>query len=177
MSTFEAGRFLRERAGGDVECAIVLGSELAKTFRRHAGFEAVAYSQLGALPRPSAKGHVGEVLVGELAGKRIVAFCGRFHWYEGYSARDVVGPIDVSVAAGAKTVVFTNAAGGLNPSYAAGDLMLLRDHIDLTGTNPLAAANLPRGSGERFVDMSAAYAPHLRETARAAAGRNGLPAH
>ena len=177
MQTVEAGRILRERAGGEVTCAIVLGSGLATTFRRHPGFEKIDYAELAALPKPGAAGHLGEVLVGELAGRRVAAFCGRFHLYEGHSARDVVRLVDVSVAAGAKTIVLTNAAGGLNRSYATGDLMLISDHLNLTGTNPLAVANLPGGISERFVDMSASYAPNLRRTALNVAARNGLRAH
>jgi purine-nucleoside phosphorylase len=129
------------------------------------------------MPPPTAKGHVGEALAGTLGGRRIVAFCGRYHLYEGRSAHEVVTPVRLAIAAGAETIVLTNAAGGLNRSYRAGDLMLLRDHLNLTGTNPLASSAGLDGVGERFVDMSAAYAPDLRAAARTAAEANGLRVH
>jgi purine-nucleoside phosphorylase len=165
---------LRARAGGAIEVAIVLGSGLAGALRGHAGFTTISYADLGGLPAPSALGHVGEALAGEFGGKRVVAFCGRYHLYEGRTAREVASLVALGAAAGARTIVLTNAAGGLDPTMRAGDIMLIRDHLNLTAQNPLAGAELFPGATERFIDMSVAYAPHLRAIARPAGERAGL---
>jgi len=167
-------RTLRARAGGAIDVAIVLGSGLADALRGHAGFETISYADLGGLPAPSALGHVGEALAGEFGGKRVVAFCGRYHLYEGRSPREVASLVALSAAAGARTIVLTNAAGGLDPTMHAGDVMVIRDHLNLTAHNPLAGADLFPGATERFIDMSVAYEPHLRAIARTAGERAGL---
>jgi purine-nucleoside phosphorylase len=165
------------RAGGPVEVGIVLGSGLAAALRDRGALRPVPYADLGALPPPTAAGHAAEALVGTLSGRRVVAFCGRYHLYEGRGAHEVVAPVRLAIAAGARTLVLTNAAGGLDRTYRAGDVMVVRDHLNLTGTNPLACADGLDGVPERFVDMSAAYDPPLRALARAAARRHGLRAH
>ena len=168
---------LRERAGGDIACAIVLGSGLASAFRGHPDLQAIPYSAFGNLPEPRAKGHVGEALVGMLGGKRVVAFCGRFHLYEGRTPAEVVSLVELGIAAGAKTLFLTNAAGGLQRTYTPGDVMVLRDHLNLTGANPLAGGVLPPGVTERFVDMSAAYDANLRDIAQRLGAQHGLRVH
>jgi purine-nucleoside phosphorylase len=165
---------LRERTGGDISCAIVLGSGLARALRGIGTLSPIDYDALGGLPAPGALGHVGEALTGMLGGKRVVAFCGRYHLYEGRTTDEVVSLVALGIAAGARTVILTNAAGGLNRTFEAGDVMVLRDHLNLTGTNPLAAKTLPPGVTERFVNMSDAYAEDLRDVAQAAAERAGL---
>jgi purine-nucleoside phosphorylase len=165
---------LRALAGGDIACAIVLGSGLASAFRGHPDLQAVSYADIGDLPEPRAKGHVGEALVGTLGGKRIVAFCGRFHLYEGRTPAEVVSLVELGIAAGAKTLIVTNAAGGLQRTYAPGDVMIIRDHLNLTGMNPLATAQLPAGISERFVNMSDAYDASMRDIALVAGPRHGL---
>jgi purine-nucleoside phosphorylase len=165
------------RAGGPVEVGIVLGSGLADALRGRGALQSIPYDSLGVMPPPTAKGHVGEALAGTLGGRRIVAFCGRYHLYEGRSAHEVVTPVRLAIAAGAHTLVLTNAAGGLNRDFRAGDLMLLRDHLNLTGTNPLASAAGLDGVPERFVNMSDAYPGDLRALARGAAEAHGLRVH
>jgi len=165
---------LRERAGGKIACAIVLGSGLARALRGTDSLAAIGYDALGGMPAPSALGHVGEALAGTLGGKRIVAFCGRYHLYEGRTPQEVVSLVELGMAAGARTLVLTNAAGGLNRAFEAGDVMVLRDHLNLTGKSPLATANLPPGVTERFTNMSDAYAADLRDAARIAGERAGL---
>jgi purine-nucleoside phosphorylase len=155
----------------------VLGSGLAGAFRRHPDLVRIAYGELGGLPEPRAKGHVGEALVGMLGGKRIVAFCGRFHLYEGRTTAEVVSLVELGIAAGARTVIITNAAGGLRRTFTPGDVMLLSDHLNLTGQNPLATAQLPAGIGERFVNMSDAYDAGLRDVAQLAGAKHGLRVH
>jgi purine-nucleoside phosphorylase len=152
----------------------VLGSGLARALRDIDTLSPIGYDALGGLPQPRALGHVGEALVGKLGGKRVVAFCGRYHLYEGRTAQEVVSLVELGIAAGAKTLVLTNAAGGLNRTFEAGDVMLLRDHLNLTGTSPLATADLPPGVTERFTNMSDAYDEGLRDVARVAGERAGL---
>jgi purine-nucleoside phosphorylase len=166
---------LRERAGGrPIACAIVLGSGLAGAFRGHPDLTSIAYSQIGGLPEPRAKGHIGEALVGMLGGKRIVAFCGRFHLYEGRTTQEVVSLVELGIAAGAKTLIVTNAAGGLQRTFTPGDVMIIRDQLNLTGTNPLAVPQLPDGITERFVNMSDAYSRNLADVALIAGKKHGL---
>jgi purine-nucleoside phosphorylase len=121
---------------------------------------ALSYDKLEA-PAAHVAGHAGIAHVGTWSGKRVVAFGGRAHLYEGYSARDVTYFVRVAHAAGARTIVLTNAAGALNETYARGDVMLVRDHINFTGESPIAAR-----ATHPFVNMVDAYAPHLRLLAR-----------
>jgi purine-nucleoside phosphorylase len=142
----------------------VLGSGLAESVRdRIAGTE-IDYARLHAPARPLA-GHPGVAFAGTWSGKRVVAFAGRAHLYQGFTPDDVTYFVRLAAAAGAKTIVLTNAAGGLNTSFARGDIMLISDHINLTGATPLD------GSGNNpFVSMIDAYTPHLRVLAREHAG-------
>jgi purine-nucleoside phosphorylase len=155
----------------------VLGSGLAGAFRGHPGLVAIPYAEIGDLPEPRAKGHVGEALVGTLGGKRVVAFCGRFHLYEGRTTDEVISLVELGISAGAKTLIVTNAAGGLQRTYDPGDVMIIRDHLNLTSRNPLAGSQLPVGITERFVNMSDAYAESLRDVAVTAGERHGLRVH
>ena len=166
----EAAEFVRERAGGDVDCAIVLGSGFGAVLRDRIEANAVAYKKLAGMPQPTVAGHAGEALIGELHGRRVIAFSGRFHLYEGRSALEVTYPVAIAAAAGARTIVLTNAAGAVNTDYHPGDLMLLSDQINLTGTSPLLGTQPPFGIKDRFVDMVEAYSPHLRDLARHMAG-------
>jgi len=172
-----AAATLTEFAGGELDAAIVLGSGLADALRGRGALASIRYDALGVMPPPTAKGHVGEALAGILGGKRVVAFCGRYHLYEGRTPHEVVTPIRLAIAAGARLIVLTNAAGGLNRSFAAGDVMVLRDHLNWTGTNPLATPGGLDGVPERFVDMSDPYPAALRALARTAAEANGLRVH
>jgi purine-nucleoside phosphorylase len=170
----EAADLLRERAGGTLDAAIVLGSGFGGVLRDRIDATPLAYKKISGMPEPTVPGHAGEALIGSLHGRRIVAFSGRFHLYEGRDPLDVVYPIVVAAHAGAKTVVLTNAAGGVNAAYRAGDLMLLIDQLNLTGRNPLIGPQLIPGVKERFVDMVDAYDPQLRELARHIARQYGI---
>ncbi len=152
------------RAGGAIEVAIVLGSGLSAGVREAIDGTDISYERLDA-PSTDIAGHPGIALAGRWAGKRVVAFAGRIHLYEGRPARDVTYLVRLAAAAGATTIVLTNAAGGLNATYAAGDVMLVADHINLTGHSPIDASQ-----GDPFVNMVDAYAPHLRTLARKASG-------
>jgi purine-nucleoside phosphorylase len=151
---------LQKRAGGAIDVAIVLGSGLAEGARTRIGGVEIPYDKLHA-PVSALAGHPGVAYAGTWAGKRVVAFAGRAHLYQGHSAAAVTYFVRLAAASGARTIVLTNAAGALNADFAAGDLMLIRDHINLTGTTPLDGT-----SADPFLDMSDAYASRLRDIAR-----------
>lgn len=168
-----AAAALREAAGGSLDCAIVLGSGFGGALRDRIAGPRLPYARLG-FPQPRVAGHAGEAQAGVLAGRRVVAFAGRFHLYEGYGAREVVAPVVAAAHAGARTFVLTNAAGGLDPAHAAGDLLLIADQLNLTGQSPLAGPEPLPGTTERFTDMTAAYDEALRARARAVARERGI---
>lgn len=159
---------LTEAAGGSIEVAIVLGSGLSEILDEHGTFTSVPYHALQSLSTATLAGHRGAALVGTMHGKRVVAFAGRAHLYQGFSAAQVTANVRLAKAAGATTLVLSNAAGALNPSYQAGQLMILRDHLNLTGMNPLVGSAVE----DPFVDMVSAYDPALRVWAHEAAGDN-----
>jgi len=172
-----AAEALREAAGGDIDCAIVLGSGFGGVLRERIDGRTIPYKKIDGMPETTVAGHAGEAHVGTLHGRRVVAFSGRFHLYEGRPVEEVVYPVVSAAHAGAKTFVLTNAAGGVNPDYSPGDLMLIVDQLNLTGTSPLIGATLLPGADARFIDMLDAYAPHLRELARHMAGEYGIVLH
>ncbi len=157
---------IESAAGGPIDIAIVLGSGLSNALAAHADFTSITYDRLLGIPVAPLAGHAGAALIGTMHGKRVVAFAGRVHMYQGFSAAQVTVNVRLAHAAGAKTLILTNAAGALNDAYAPGDLMLLSDHINLTGANPLTGARLDNP----FTDMMHAYDPTLRGIARDVAG-------
>jgi purine-nucleoside phosphorylase len=173
----EAADYLRSKAGGSLDCAIVLGSGFGGALRERIDGTTVPYKKIEGMPEPGVAGHAGEARIGTLHQRRVVAFSGRFHLYEGRATDEVIYPILTAAHAGAKTIVLTNAAGGVNPEYVAGDLMLIADQINLTGTSPLIGADLLPGQDARFIDMLDAYDPHLRELARHMAAEYGIVMH
>ncbi len=148
-------------------CGIVLGSGLGGLTDEIDADAVVPYQAIPHFPVPTAAGHAGELVLGRLDGRPVAACRGRVHLYEGYTPQQVVFPVRLLAALGAPVLVLTNAAGGLNPAFQRGDLMLLTDHINFTGTNPLVGPNDDR-IGPRFPDMSAVYDPALRALAEAA---------
>lgn len=155
-------------------CGIVLGSGLgglADAIDRDA---VVPYRAIPNFPVPTAAGHAGDLLVGRLEGRPVAALCGRVHLYEGCTPAQVVFPVRLLAALGASILVLSNAAGGLNPAFQRGDLMLLTDHINFTGANPLVGPNDDR-LGPRFPDMSQVYDPALRAAAEAASAAVRVP--
>jgi purine-nucleoside phosphorylase len=162
---------LQKRAGGPLDVAIVLGSGLSEGVRARIEGVDIPYAKLHA-PTATVAGHPGVATAGAWAGKRVAAFAGRAHLYEGYPARDVAYFVRLAVTSGAKTIVLTNAAGGLNPNYARGDVMLIADHINLTGASPLD----PK-AGDPFVSLLDAYSPALRDLARTGAGPDATWLH
>jgi purine-nucleoside phosphorylase len=172
----EAGALLRKRAGGDIDCAIVLGSGLGETLGTKISVEPLPYAKIPGMRSGMIAGHPGVALIGQMQARRVVAFAGRLHLYQGYSAEDVVAPVAIAAVAGARTIILTNAAGSLNSDYVPGDFMFLTDHLNLTGANALVGTERAM-SGEAFVDMIDAYAPLLRERAQAIASGQGLRTH
>ncbi|TAM59248.1 purine-nucleoside phosphorylase [bacterium] len=157
---------------GAIDAAVILGSGLGAAVTRANVREKVPVDRIAGMPRPQVTGHPGFVALGEWSGKRVAVFVGRAHAYEGYTQREVTFPVRAAAAAGARTLVVTNAAGGLNEGFEPGDLMLIADQVNFTGSSPLLG---PPAPGEtRFPDMTGAYTPHLRDVAREAALRLGI---
>jgi purine-nucleoside phosphorylase len=147
---------------GKIDLALVLGSGLSEILAERAVFTRIPYAELK-LPLAKLAGHAGEALVGEWHGKRAVVFAGRVHGYQGFSAKDITRAVSLAHESGAKQLLLTNAAGAINEEFSAGDLMLIADHINLTGMNPLLGTELK----DPFVNMTDAYSPRLRQAARA----------
>ena len=155
---------------------LVLGSGLGGFADSLADATRVPYAEIPAFPQSTAIGHAGRMVIGNAGGVPVAAMQGRVHLYEGYSAQDVTFPIRVFGRMGIRAVILTNAAGGINLGYSQGALVLIRDHINLQGQNPLVGANEDR-FGVRFPDMSQAYARSYRQIAREEAARLGVSLH
>jgi purine-nucleoside phosphorylase len=169
-----AARVVRDRlAGRAPSIAVVLGSGLGPLARRIEAPVRIPYLEIPHFPPPTVAGHAGELLIGELGGKTVVAQSGRFHQYEGHSAATAALPVRVFRALGVDTLILTNAAGGIRRSFSAGTLMLIADHLNLTGRNPLVGPVAP--GVQRFPDLTVAYDAGLRTLAREAAARLGIP--
>lgn len=173
-----AASFVRERANRQgsqlVEgqpVGLVLGSGLNSLAEAIEGAETVQYEEIPHFPSSTAPGHEGRLIVGQLAGRTVVAMQGRFHFYEGYSAGEITFPIRMMKRLGVGKLILTNAAGGVNPGFRAGDLMLIVDHLNfvgMAGQNPLIGPNAP-AFGTRFPSMTHTYARSLRKAALASA--------
>lgn len=147
------------------DIAIILGSGLGPLADEIEHPRAIAFADLPGFPVSTAPGHAGRVVMGTLEGKRVIAFQGRVHVYEGYSPQEAVIPVRLAHALGARRLIVTNACGGLNPAWRAGDLMLQTDYINFTGLNPLIGPN-DNSLGVRFVAMMDAYDPEYLDLAR-----------
>ena len=169
-----AAEVIRRRTSVRPQVAIVLGTGLGALAREIAVETEIPYGDIPGFPLSTVESHTGRLLLGRLAGRPVVAMQGRFHRYEGYDLQQVTFAVRVLHALGAETLVVSNACGGMHPLWEPGDLVLLSDHINLLGDNPLVGANDDR-FGPRFPDMSAPYDPALRGLARAAALELGIP--
>jgi purine-nucleoside phosphorylase len=172
----EAAAFLRQKAGKPPGIVLLTGTGLGELAQALAVSATYAYSEIPYFPASTAPGHTGRLLVGEIHGCRVFILQGRFHLYEGYSPAEVSFPIRVAQELGVQRLLVTNAAGGLNPRFRPGDIMLIADHINLTGENPLIGLQT-NSWGPRFPDMTAAYDRDLIALAEAAAQATGLPIH
>lgn len=168
-----AKEWILEQTQIQPEIALILGSGLGDLANEIESPVTVPYSQIPHFPVSTVEGHAGQLVVGTLAGKKVIAMQGRFHFYEGYSQQDVVLPIYVMKALGVKCLIVTNAAGGMNANFKAGDLMVIEDHLNFTGSNPLIGPNYAE-LGPRFPDMSNAYTRELRELAHRVADEQGI---
>ncbi|WP_397376411.1 purine-nucleoside phosphorylase [Paenibacillus vietnamensis] len=157
----EAAAYIRDRLKAKPQIGLILGSGLGVMADEVTDAIVIPYEQIPHFPVSTVEGHSGELVIGQLEGKTVLVMKGRFHYYEGYSMKEVVFPVYVMKQIGIGTLLVTNAAGGMNRSFAAGDLMLITDHINNTGSNPLMGANIPE-LGPRFPDMSQAYNRELR---------------
>ncbi|MFQ5568887.1 MAG: purine-nucleoside phosphorylase [Rhodothermales bacterium] len=155
---------------------IILGTGLGKLAEEIDVQTSIPYDDLPHFPLSTVESHHGRLLFGHLGGVPVVAMQGRFHLYEGYSAQQVTFPVRVLAALGVKTLVISNAAGGMNPHYRRGDLMLISDHINLQGFNPLVGPNIDAW-GPRFPDMSEPYDVELRRLAEQKALDLGIKLH
>ena len=156
------------------EVGIVLGSGLGGLADDLVDPVAIPFDELPGWPAATAPGHVGRLLLGSLGGRSVVMLQGRFHLYEGNDPGLVIQPVLLFHRLGARTVVLTNAAGGLDPSFRPGTMMVMRDHINLTGRSPLIGPNADE-LGPRFTDLTDAWSPRLRERLHAAAQAEDIP--
>jgi len=164
---------VRARHARPPEVAIILGTGLGGLGREIALETEIPYQDIPGFPLSTVESHAGRLLCGTLAGHPVVAMAGRFHRYEGYSLKQVAFPVRVMRALGARLLVVSNACGGMHPLWRPGDLVLLTDHINLLGDNPLVGPN-DDAEGPRFPDMSAPYDAELRALARAVALERGI---
>jgi len=169
----EAAAFISSKLQAPPQVGLILGSGLGVMADEVENPIVIPYGDIPHFPVSTVEGHSGELVIGELEGKIVLVMKGRFHYYEGYSMKEVVFPVYVMKKLGIQTLLVTNAAGGMNRAFAAGDLMLITDHINHTGTNPLMGANIAE-LGPRFPDMSQAYNPELRAIVAGQADKLGI---
>ena len=168
-----AADVVRARFARRPDVAIILGTGLGGLATRIGVEASIEYADIPGFPLSTVESHAGRLLCGTLSGKTVVAMQGRFHRYEGYSLAQVTFPVRVLRALGAQTLVVSNACGGMHPLWAPGELMLIADHINLLGDNPLVGPNEDL-LGKRFPDMTHAYDPRLCRFAREAAAETGV---
>jgi len=173
----EAADAIRQRTAHRPQVGLILGSGLNPLADEVADADRIAYAEVPHFPGTSVVGHIGQLVIGELSGQTVLIMQGRTHAYEGVSLQRVTLPVRVMHELGIHTLIVTNAAGGINPDFRAGDLMLIVDHLGLMammGGNPLWGPN-DESFGPRFPAMSKAYTPALRRLALEVAAREGIP--
>ncbi|MBL0308768.1 MAG: purine-nucleoside phosphorylase [Bacteroidetes bacterium] len=156
----ETTDFLKSKIIGEYHYGVILGSGLGKLTKEISVHQQIAYSDIPHFPVSTVVGHKGSLIFGELGGKRVVAMSGRFHYYEGYSMEEVTFPVRVMKFLGVKTLLISNASGGMNADFEVGDLMIITDHIYLQPEHPLRGKNYDE-LGPRFPNMNDAYNPEL----------------
>ena len=169
----EAATFLDSKLGHRPETAVITGTGLGDAVGHLQGAATIAYGDIPHFPVSTVVSHSGQLTAGTLGGHPLMVMQGRFHLYEGYSPRDVTFPVRVMQALGVRQLILSNAAGGMNPDYCQGDLVVIRDHINLTGENPLIGSNEDKW-GPRFPDMTAAYDRSLIQLSRRSADGLGI---
>lgn len=164
----QAADFLRNKGVEAPTVGLILGSGLGELANEATEAIAIPYEEIPGFPVSTVEGHAGQLVYGTLGEKKVLAMQGRFHYYEGYSMKEVTFPVRVMKALGVDSLIVTNAAGGVNHDFNPGDLMIINDHINLTGDNPLLGPN-DSTLGERFTDMSEAYDKQYQEIIRESA--------
>lgn len=168
----ETASWIKERMTTSPQTAIILGTGLGQLATEITDSYEFDYKDIPNFPVSTVEGHSGKLIFGRLGGKDILAMQGRFHFYEGYDMKQVTFPIRVMYELGIKTLFVSNASGGMNPSFKIGDLMIIRDHINLFPEHPLRGKNFP--TGPRFPDMHEAYDLNLIATAKEIAKEKGI---
>jgi purine-nucleoside phosphorylase len=165
--------FINGKVKRPIDAGIILGSGLGGLVKEIKIELTIPYSEIPDFPVSTVEGHSGKLIIGKLGGKTVLAMQGRFHYYEGYSMKEVTFPVRVMNQMGIKTLFVSNAAGGLNPNYKVGDIVIITDHINMFPEHPLRGKNIDE-LGPRFPDMSKSYDQHLRNKAKAIALKNGI---
>jgi purine-nucleoside phosphorylase len=168
----ETADFLKSKMTTHPETAIILGTGLGSLVNEITDKYEIEYKDIPNFPLSTVEGHSGKLIFGKLGDKEIMAMQGRFHYYEGYSMKEVTFPVRVMRELGIKTLFVSNAAGGMNPDFLIGDLMIINDHINFFPEHPLRGKNIPYG--DRFPDMSAAYDKSLIAMAKEIAAEKGI---
>jgi len=169
----KAARLIRARTDADVSVAIVLGSGLGAFADELTDSTSIRYDEIPSFARATVEGHAGRLVIGKTNNVTVAAMQGRFHFYEGYSLEEVTFPIRVLKLLGVRTIILTNAAGSLNTEFTPGSLMVITDHINLLGVNPLVGPNDVR-FGPRFPDLTSVYARRLQDLVISEANAIGL---
>ncbi|MBX4149615.1 purine-nucleoside phosphorylase [Paenibacillus lautus] len=169
----EAAAYIRGQKGVEPQVGLILGSGLGVLAELIENPVSIPYTNIPHFPVSTVEGHEGELLLGTIHDRPVVLMKGRFHMYEGYGPEVTAFPVRVMKELGVKSLLVTNAAGGINTSFEPGDLMLISDHLNMTGTNPLIGPNDPE-LGVRFPDMSQAYSRQLRQLAKEVAVGQGI---
>ncbi|HEX9927998.1 MAG TPA: purine-nucleoside phosphorylase [Pyrinomonadaceae bacterium] len=164
----EAAQFIKSKFDREIQVALVLGSGLGAFADEIENAEKISYEEIPHFARSTVEGHAGRLVLGEVAGVSVAVQQGRFHYYEGYDLKDVTFPIRVFGLLGIKNMILTNAAGSIDSNFKPGSLMLIHDHLNLMGVNPLRGKNDER-FGARFPDMSEVYSRKFQEIAKTAA--------
>lgn len=170
----EAEQYIRERISFTPEVGLILGSGLGILDELMEETTVISFGDIPHFPVSTVEGHAGDLIVGKINGKPVIMMKGRFHLYEGYDVQTVTLPIRVMKRLGVRTLLVTNAAGGVNTDFQPGDLMLIEDHLNFTFMNPLIGKN-ENELGVRFPDMSEAYSRRLRQVVLSKAEENGIP--
>ncbi len=169
----ESMKFIASKTDCKPEYGIILGTGLGRLADTIKADYVIPYEQIPHFPVSTVEAHAGKLIIGELSGKRVMAMQGRFHYYEGYSMQQIVFPIRVMKFLGVKTLIVSNACGGINPNFHPGTIMAIEDHINLLGDNPLIGPNDNR-IGPRFPDMAEPYSKKLLELVHKTALKNGI---
>lgn len=172
----QAVDFIKSKQSKTPQVALVLGSGLGKFADELKNPVAIDYSDIPHFPVSTVEGHAGKLVIGESGGKMVIAMQGRFHYYEGYSMEEVTFPVRVMTALGIESLIITNACGALNRNYRVGDLMIMTDHINQMGDNPLIGKN-DTTLGTRFPPMQGAYTPSIAEQAMKICREISAPVH